>query len=77
MKIVDAWLLLKSKLPEMWQSLVTLLTTSSELQVWQTRLANGDYSWHAYDPMTNRSACFGSEAEMRVWIEMQYYTRSI
>ncbi|MBH8551494.1 hypothetical protein I8751_03695 [Nostocaceae cyanobacterium CENA357] len=75
MKIVDRWPLLKLKLQKAWHSLVTAITTSSQLQVWQTHLANGDCSWHAYDPMTGRSACFGSETEMRVWIETQYYTR--
>lgn len=75
MKIIDQWLLLKSKLQKAWHSLVIVMTTSSQLQVWQTHLANGDCSWHAYDPMTGRSACFGSGADMRTWIETQYYTR--
>ncbi|MDZ7952083.1 hypothetical protein [Nostoc sp. DedQUE09] len=75
MKIVDQWLLLKSKLQEFWHSLITVMASSSQLQVWQNHLANGDCSWHAYDPMTGRSACFGSEAEMRMWIETQYYTK--
>ncbi|MBD2409121.1 hypothetical protein FACHB389_29810 [Nostoc calcicola FACHB-389] len=75
MKIIDKWLVLKSKLQNAWQSLVTVITSSSQLQVWETRLGNGDCSWHAYDPMTGRSASFGSETEMRVWIEMQYYSR--
>ncbi|AFZ25485.1 hypothetical protein Cylst_3333 [Cylindrospermum stagnale PCC 7417] len=74
MKIFYTWLLVGSKCQSVWQSLVRLLTTSSELQVWQTH-RGGDTAWHAYDPMTGRSACFGSEAEMRMWIEMQYYSR--
>ncbi len=36
-------------------------------------LFRGFIFWQAYNPMTGRSACFGSEAEMRMWIEMQYY----
>lgn len=75
MNIVDVWSLVESKLQIFWQNLVTALTNNSELQVWQTHLNNGDSAWHAYDPMTGHSACFGSEAEMRVWIEMQYYTK--
>jgi hypothetical protein len=75
MKILDKWLLIKSTLQKVWHSLITVMTTSPQLQVWQTHLANGDCSWHAYDPMTGRSACFGSEADMRVWIETQYYTK--
>ncbi|MEH2085011.1 MAG: hypothetical protein V7K89_35070 [Nostoc sp.] len=75
MKIVDKWLLLKSKLQKSWYSLITVMASSSQLQVWQNHLANRDCYWHAYDPMTGRSACFGSEAEMRIWIETHYYTK--
>lgn len=75
MKTVNRWVLLKSKLQNAWQRLVIAITTSSQLQVWQTHLVNGDCSWHAYDPMTGRSACFGTETEMRVWIETQYYKK--
>ncbi|MDZ8189051.1 MAG: hypothetical protein RMX96_29925 [Nostoc sp. ChiSLP02] len=75
MKIAHGWPLLKSKLQNAWHRLVIAIATSSQLQVWQTQLPNGDCSWHAYDPMTGRSACFGTEIEMRVWIETQYYTR--
>lgn len=75
MKIADKWSPLKSKLQKAWHSLVIAITNSSQLQVWQTHLPNGDSSWHAYDPMTGRSVCFGSETEMRVWIETQYYAR--
>jgi hypothetical protein len=57
-----------------WQQFVTYLIRASELQVWQELDRKGRiFSWHAYDPMTGRSACFGSEEEMRVWIEQCYY----
>ncbi|WP_414548283.1 hypothetical protein [Anabaena sp. CCY 0017] len=69
MKIIEVWLQLKSKL----QKLVTALSASSELQVWQKSDRYGHIYWRAYNPITGRSACFGSEAEMRIWIEMQYY----
>jgi len=42
-----------------------------ELRVWQTRHRDRGY-WHAYDPLTGQAACFGSEAEMRIWIEQRY-----
>lgn len=57
-----------------WQHFLTLLVHSSELQVWQESDRQGrTFSWHAYDPLTGRSACFGSEEEMRIWIEQSYY----
>ncbi|WP_414566496.1 MULTISPECIES: hypothetical protein [unclassified Anabaena] len=75
MKIVDAWLRIKSQFPRVWQRLVLALSSSNELQVWQTSDRSGHIYWQAYNPMTGRYACFGSEAEIRMWIEMQYYTK--
>ncbi|WP_335078288.1 hypothetical protein [Nostoc sp.] len=50
------------------------MTSSSDLQVWQESDRRGHIScWHAYDPITGRSACFGSEEEMRIWIDKCYY----
>jgi hypothetical protein len=73
MKIRHLFLALKSTLDSVYQKLILLLTSSPELQVWSTRNRNGDVSWHAYDPITRRSACFGSEDDMRVWIEKRLY----
>ncbi len=57
-----------------WQQFVRYLIRASELQVWQELDRKGQvFSWHAYDPITGRSACFGSEEEMRMWIEQCYY----
>lgn len=57
-----------------WQQFVTYLVRASELHVWQELDRKGQvFSWHAYDPITGRSACFGSEEEMRIWIEQCYY----
>lgn len=53
---------------KLWQQFHTWLVSSSDLQVWQE-----SDCWRAYDPMTGRSACFGSEEEMRVWIDKCYY----
>jgi len=53
---------------KLWQQFHTWLLSSSDLQVWQE-----SNCWRAYDPMTGRSACFGSEEEMRVWIDKCYY----
>jgi hypothetical protein len=62
------------KIKNVWQHFVTWLVSSSELQVWQESDRRGRaFSWHAYDPLTGRSACFGSEEEMRIWIERCYY----
>lgn len=56
-----------------WQRLVNFLTTTNELQVWQSSDRHGNTWWNAYDPATGRSTKLSSEAEMRVWIEQRYY----
>ncbi|WP_017318114.1 hypothetical protein [Mastigocladopsis repens] len=61
-------------LKKVWEHVVIWLVSSSELQVWQESDRHGRiFSWRAYDPLTGRSACFGSEEEMRIWIEECYY----
>lgn len=61
-------------LKNVWQHVLTWMYSSSEIQVWQESDCYGcTYCWHAYDPMTGRSVCFGSEEEIRIWIEQSYY----
>lgn len=56
-----------------WQRFTKAIVSSSKLQVWQASDRHGNVYWQAYDPASNRSICFGSEAEMRMWIEQYYY----
>ena len=62
-------------LKKVWQDFFKFIVTSSELQVWQTSNSHGHSSWRAYDPTTGSSACFGSEEDMRAWIEQLYYKK--
>jgi hypothetical protein len=59
-------------LKQIWQMLYQCLSTGSELRVWQAT-THHRHCWRAYDPLTGDSACFSSEAEMRLWIEQRYY----
>jgi hypothetical protein len=68
MKILDLLLLVKARLRDFGQK----LTSTPELQVWSTCSKNGLVSWHAYDPITGCSSSFGSEDDMRIWIEQNY-----
>ncbi|NJL21948.1 MAG: hypothetical protein HC895_15900 [Leptolyngbyaceae cyanobacterium SM1_3_5] len=61
-----------SWLQSIWQQVVEGLTTKTELQVWQERDRDGKLLWYAYDPTSGRSF-FGTEAEMRSWIETRNY----
>lgn len=64
-----------SKFKAIWLNWIKALVISSELQVWQTYYCNGCTCWHAYDPITKRSACFSCEEDMRAWIEQRHYAR--
>ncbi len=54
------------------QHLVAVMTNEQELQVWQSSDRSGKTWWHGYDPVTGRSVCRDSEAEMRIWLEERY-----
>ncbi|RUR76011.1 hypothetical protein ACF3DV_26285 [Chlorogloeopsis fritschii PCC 9212] len=61
-----------------WQVIANWIASGSELQVWQESDSHGHpFCWHAYDPVTGNHACFGSEEEIRMWIEQRYYTNSL
>lgn len=62
-----------SILDKFCQRLLTGLISKNEVQVWKKSSKNGNSEWHAYDPATGQSTCVASDAEMRIWIEQQYY----
>jgi len=58
-----------------WQQWMRYLTTPPDFNVWQHRNPAGHLYWHVYDPHTNQSACFSSEAEVKLWIEQRLRDR--
>lgn len=62
-----------SFLNRLWQHLADTLTSVQEPQIWQGYDRHGNCWWYGYDPMTGRSICRDSEAEMRIWIEERYH----
>lgn len=62
-----------AKVSKFFQHLFAWLFQSNELQVKQRRDRQGNTWWQAFDPNTNESTSFGTEAEMRSWIEQRYY----
>lgn len=62
-----------AKITRFLQRLFASLVRDDELQVRQRRDRQGNTWWQAFDPNTRESASFGSEAEMRSWIEQRYY----
>jgi hypothetical protein len=60
-------------LHRVWQKLVNLLSANTkEPQVWQRVDSYGNTYWEAYDPISRKSFCSGSEADICVWIEQLY-----
>ncbi|HIK55559.1 MAG TPA: hypothetical protein IGS37_10410 [Synechococcales cyanobacterium M55_K2018_004] len=55
------------------RSLLRWLSGDSEPRVWQTCDRQGHTIWHLYDPATQGKTQFGSEAEVRAWLEQRYY----
>lgn len=51
----------------------TAVLFAAEPQVWLSKTQSGQTQWHAYYPANGRLAQFGSEAEVRSWLEEQYY----
>lgn len=61
-----------SALRSHWHHLrATLLAT--EPQVWLSTTRSGQPQWNAYYPANGHLAQFSSEAEVRTWLEEQYY----
>ena len=50
-----------------------LVTSNHEPQIEQKCDRYGNKYWQAYDLHTNKSYSFGSEHEVRVWIENRYH----
>lgn len=60
-------------LSRIWQKTVNLLSASTEEpQVWQRVDCYGNTYWEAYDPISRKSFCSGSETDIRIWIEQLY-----
>ncbi|MGF1518077.1 MAG: hypothetical protein ACFCVB_09775 [Nodosilinea sp.] len=47
-------------------------TGQTEPRIWQ-RTRQGQLTWFAHDPITNRTRQFSSEQDVRLWLEKRYY----
>lgn len=59
---------LRSMLSQCWQTFLGYVTGPS-LRIWQTHDRNGQVWWWIHDPVTRCNLQFGSENELRSWIE--------
>ena len=58
---------------QVWHNLVNYLTRPPEPRVQKKCNHRGKIWWKVYDPYTNRSAEFSSEAEVRMWLDQRHY----
>lgn len=57
----------------LWQALREMIARCAEIQVWQKSDRQGNLYWHGYNPHNGDYVSFGTEAEIRMWIEEHYY----
>jgi hypothetical protein len=55
------------------KTIATWVVQTSEPKVSEKRDRQGRLYYQVYDPVSNSSATFGSEAEIRAWLEQRYY----
>jgi hypothetical protein len=58
---------------QIWQFLLRIAASNSEIRVWRTGDRQGKIIWHVYDAAIDQIAHFESEAEVRSWLEARYY----
>lgn len=49
------------------------LFLKNEPQIEQKRDRYGNLFWQVYDPTTHQSHSFGSDGDVRIWIEKRYH----
>lgn len=59
-------------LKQVGSALVNFFAGSHQPQI-STVVRNGQTLWKAYDPVTQESTHFSSEAEVLAWLEQRYY----
>lgn len=59
-------------LKNLFQTIRSKLSLSTEPQVWETRTAAGETVWSAEDTFSRRSIYNVSASDMRVWLEERY-----
>lgn len=64
---------LQQILKKMRGNVLQWLSSNSEPRIWQSKDRKGNIYWHIYDPRTAQSSQFSSEAEVKAWIDGQYY----
>lgn len=62
-----------SWLNKLWNAIANLFTKESEPHIRERCDRDGGIWWEVYDPLTGRSSCFSSRAEVLAWLDQRYY----
>ncbi len=55
-----------------WHRLAEFWRDRTDIQIWRSHERNGETHWHVFDPQTDHTDNFASEAEMRIWIDERH-----
>jgi hypothetical protein len=61
------------RLYQLWQHAVYVLNHATEIQVSQGSDRAGHAYFEIYDPNTGKSNTFGTEQEIRAWLDQTHY----
>ncbi len=64
---------LGKRLSRIKKAIASWVIQTSEPKVSERRDRKGHLYYQVYDPVSNTSAAFSSEAEIRAWLEQRYY----
>lgn len=70
---LDLKVTLPSRLRKFWDRLVKFIVNGEEPRIWTKTDDAGNLWWCIYDPTTGARGIFGSEAEVRSWLDGRYY----
>lgn len=59
----------------LWQVILDSTSRSPDVRIWQRMNRSGGVDWHGYDPISGDYVCFGTEDDIRSWLEARYYAR--
>lgn len=63
-----------NRLKEILSHLLQLVSPSNQPKITQRVDRSGEVIWTVYDPITKNAMQFGSETEVRTWLDQRYYS---
>jgi GTP-binding protein EngB required for normal cell division len=62
-----------SKLNQIWNEIVKLMSTRNEITIDSLKDKSGNMYWRIQDSISGRRVFFGTEQEVRAWLDRRYY----